>query len=363
MSVYSVMRHRLLIAVVVGCATGLVAAFSHRAEPSDLTHLVEAARLWLQGGDPYTITYGPYPLFYPFPAVLVMVPLTVLPSPEFWFVWIGVGLFVWSVQRGSSESINRPVAGGQPEIFGGTTRYRVTAARPSISPYAWLVLLSPAGFNLVFVAQWSALITSAALVPALGFLLACKPTLGAALFAAFPSRLAFYGGLIFVAVSLALFPEWPWKFLANTSQAHHSAPILFWGGPLVLLALTRWRHWDARLLVALACVPQSHFYHDGWPLWLIPQTLERSVLFTGLSWVVALAQQSIAPDGHLSAQAFAAERIAVGQFSTILLYLPCLWMVLFPANQSWAIFSNFSVPNWITSGQTLKSVFGTSRRN
>jgi hypothetical protein len=292
----------------------------------------------MAGSDPYAVTHGPFAQLYPFTAVLFAVPFALLPSPDFWFVGFGVGLFVWAIT--------------------GSQRF----------PFAWLVLLSPGMFQLVFVSQWSALLTGAALIPAAGFLLACKPTIGAALFVAFPTRTAFLSVLLFGVLSLAVYPEWPWRWREVLQDTGHMvAPVMLWGGPLVLIALLQnvrragldtglpqlrggptgllttdrlvsfhdaaaraiMPSWDARLLVALACVPQTHFYYDAWPLWLIPRTLEQAALLTASSWAMSFVQIALTgPDGDASAVAYAAERAAVGQLSVVFVYLPCLWFVM-----------------------------------
>src|SRR5262249_24616479 len=60
---------------------------------------------------------------------------------------------------------------------------------------------------------------------------------------------------------------------------------------LTLAALARWRRPEARLLVAMACVPQLMYFADQLPLWLIPRTRRESMVLTATSvaaWVLAL---------------------------------------------------------------------------
>jgi hypothetical protein len=80
----------------------------------------------------------------------------------------------------------------------------------------------------------------------------------------------------------------------------------------------------------LACVPQTQFWYDAWPLFLIPQTLERATLLAGCMWIAALVQLQIVPFGDTSAAAYYAERFWVGQLSVPLVYLPCLSFILRP---------------------------------
>ena len=75
--------------------------------------------------------------------------------------------------------------------------------------FAWFAVFTPAFIYTVRMSQWPTFITAAGLLPWLGFLLACKPTVGAAMWVAFPNRKAVIGGLIFAVSSLTLLPTWP----------------------------------------------------------------------------------------------------------------------------------------------------------
>jgi hypothetical protein len=249
------LKRRIALCAAVAVVAGAWSAVLHLREGSDFDVVVRGAAAWLGGGDPFELRGHYFPLLYPFTAVLFAVPFSFLPYPDFWFVGLGVALFAWA-------------ATSQPRLH-----------------WSLMVLASPAMLQLFHLAQWSALLTAAALLPSVGFLLACKPSVGAALWCAFPTRRTAVGVLVFTAASLALFPSWPWRWLAQVQTAFHvQAPITFWGGPLVLLALYYWRTWEARLLVALACVPQSGFYYDIWPLFLIPRRVEEAVYLLIASW-------------------------------------------------------------------------------
>jgi hypothetical protein len=138
--------------------------------------------------------------------------------------------------------------------------------------------------------QFSPLLMTMALVPALGFLAAIKPNLGLALFVRRPTWIAVAGGLLFVGLSLALFPSWPLDWLDSlrrdvTDRHAHSMPVRVMGGFLLLFAAIAWRNANGRLLLALSLVPQQLFFYDQLPLWLIPRTRNESVLLTGASQV------------------------------------------------------------------------------
>ena len=105
--------------------------------------------------------------------------------------------------------------------------------------------------------QWAPLLMAAALTPAFSFLLAIKPTLGFALWSAYPNRWAVIGGLLFVGISLLVRPGWIPEWLASVSRTPHESNLLRPGGFLMLLGLLRWRRPEGRLLAVLCLVPQT----------------------------------------------------------------------------------------------------------
>ena len=177
--------------------------------------------------------------------------------------------------------------------------------------------------------QWSPLLTGAALLPGLGFLLACKPTVGAALWVAYPTRRSLIGAILFAALSLALFPGWPLRWIADLSAATHiRAPMTFHGGPLLLFAMLRWRRPEARLLAGLSVIPQTPELYEALPLFLIPQTTGQGALLAALCYGVVFARGAgVAPADYLSDTAL------TGQWMVWLLYVPCLIMVLARPNR------------------------------
>jgi hypothetical protein len=79
---------------------------------------------------------------------------------------------------------------------------------------------------------------------------------------------------------------------AGTAQARgvFLAPVASPLGPVVLLALTRWRRPEARLLVALACVPQVTMGYEALPLLVaLPSTRVQALALSVLSWLFAVA--------------------------------------------------------------------------
>ena len=296
-------RKRVLLTATVSLAAGGY-ALAHRwpdfTRASDLLQVRMGAGAWIHGLDPYRTVRDsgawPYPLLYPFPALIVSSPLAFVPAwlAEAMFVFLSTALLAWGVTR------DRVV---QPALV-------VFAS----APFLYAVALS----------QWSPLLTGAAFVPWAGFLLVCKPTIGFALFAAFPRLSTAIGSAVLLAISFFLWPGWvhEWRVaLANAPNA--IAPVTLWGGPLVLLALLKWKRPEARLLVALACVPHTTLAYEAVPLFLVPRTWNEA-------WVL-WAGTFAAFIGHGLTGPYASQLSWVRAGGLWLLggaYLPCLLMVL-----------------------------------
>ena len=274
-------RTRLAVALLIGVAAGAFTALSlSRAhEPSDFEFWWRAARVLLDGGDPYlrveNTSGWPLPdrLFYPLPTLLVTVPVAWMPLPLAAGIMLGLssGVLAWVLSR---EGLGR------------------------------LWLFATPGFLMALkVGQWSPILTLAALVPALGWLAAVKPTLGVAVLAYHPTRRAIVGALGFLAVSVAVLPRWPLEWLANLhSVAGHPAPIRTILGAITVLALICWREPEGRLLLAMACVPQLLFFADQLPLALIARSAREAMFLVAVGtaawwtwWWTTRGQSSYVP--------------------------------------------------------------------
>ena len=101
------------------------------------------------------------------------------------------------------------------------------------------------------------------------------------------------------------------------------APVTTAGGAFALLALLRWRRPEARLVVALACVPQTPLLYETVPLFLVPSTItEGGVLWLG-SWLVVLWNSRSGPPVYDLPHLITSAR-AIGW----LMYVPCVVMIL-----------------------------------
>ncbi|MEO8561444.1 MAG: hypothetical protein ABI601_05180 [bacterium] len=192
--------------------------------------------------------------------------------------------------------------------------------------YRLLVLGSPCFVMAISLVQWSPLLTAAGMLAPLGALAVCKPNLGLALFARRPTWWIAGGGLVLLIVSLALVPSWPMEWRRVVSgMSYYQSPVTVMGGPLLLLAVLRWRDPDARLLLAMSVIPSNLILYDQLPLFLIARTRrEMMVLFIG-SWLVPIVTKLIVPEwvhDDIVSQTFI--RAPVVAF----LFLPALYIVL-----------------------------------
>lgn len=135
--------------------------------------------------------------------------------------------------------------------------------------------------------QWSPLLLAVALLPStlLYPLTMLKPQLG------LPIALLQFGWLraaicvAILALLLLIYPTWPLDWLNHTGTYDGGIPLLVLpGGPLLLLALLRWRTPRARWLLLYALMPQRVFY-DQLLLFLVIQTQREMLLFVVLTWL------------------------------------------------------------------------------
>ena len=292
---------------------------------SDFDQVWAAARAWVQGRNPYD-EVGPgapfhwkWPLYYPFPAVLLATPVALLPVLYARMVFAGVsaGLFTWAISRD------------------GWAR--------------WPILFSVAFLVSVDLVQWSPLLSAMYFIPALGALVVVKPNFGLPLLAAAVRRRdALWivgGGAGLVVVSLALLPSWPAEWLANVRSApHFRAPVTRPLGFLLLLAVLRWRRAEARWLLGLALMPQAPSFYD--PLLLVAVCVtwwESAVLALG-TWALLRVAIVLGPQVD-----YAIWGPVVGNAAIWTCYLPALVIILLRPNVGPvpAVFPRF----WAKTGQ------------
>jgi hypothetical protein len=297
------LNQRRLFVGLITLAAGLYVVqlrLPHPERLSDLNQVLFAARAWMQGHNPYEAVKAwgqwPFPLLYPFTAVLAAVPLTVLPvwAAEALFVAFGTALLGWGLTRDPQDS----------------PRLLVFASAPFI--------------HAIVLNQWSPFLAGSALMPWAGFALVCKPNIGLALFAAFPRMASAVSATALLVGSFLFWPGWVahWR-LALAGAPNSISVIALPGGVLMLLAAIRWRHSDGRLLLALSIVPQTTLAYEAVPLFLIPRTWTEA-------WIV-WSGTAIALVGHGYTGPYDSQLAWVRAGGIWLLYcayLPCLVIVL-----------------------------------
>jgi hypothetical protein len=235
---------------------------------ADFGYAWRAGHALLDGRNPYATTGLPF--LYPLPAAMLAAPLT----------WLNV-------------------AGGSAVFVGMSTA--LLAYGMSAAGWWRLITLASPPFLLAFVAaNWSPLIVGATTIPALGGLLVCKPNLGLMVFAGWPRLQVVGGGAAFLLLSLLIFPQWPWEWVASVRAEtfpHH--PVLRWElGVIGLLGLLRWRSPEGRLLAAFTLLPVSAVPYDFLVLWLVPQTRSEMITLTICAWLAAPVMIGIDPNAN-----------------------------------------------------------------
>lgn len=279
-------RWRLAVSALIGAASGAFCFFLMKR-----THLLAGDFIWaihlaqqrLAGRNPYD---EPLQL-YPFTAALFGFPF-VRVAPE-----VGAGAFY-----GLSSAL----------LAFGLTRDGY---------HRLLVFLAyPYWIGMLFV-QWTPLIAASAFFPLLLPATMAKPQIGIPIFVSRFSLRGFCACVFVAAASLVALPRWPMLWMGEFRNYPHFYPILVIPGPILLLALLRYRDRDAVLLLVSACMPQRWFY-DTFTLWLIPKTRREILIAVMLSWPCAIWRWYHVP--HTATE--------VGRWTVVFVYLPMLAILL-----------------------------------
>jgi hypothetical protein len=303
-------NQRLIVALLIGLAAGLFSwgmQLRSGAAP-DFAYPHTAVGFFLDGQNPYDAMDGPpgarfpfdQPLFYPFTALLLVLPFATFNLAA------ATGLFIGLSSAGLAYCITRD----------GLWRVHVFAS-------ASFVFAATVG-------QFSPLLMLMAFNPRFGFLAAVKPNIGLALFIRRPSIQAIIGSLTLLAVSMAIFPTWPSDWLESLRRSvadeTHRAPVLQLGGFVLLLSAIAWRRPAGRLLLTLSVLPQALLFYDQLLLWLIPRTRLQSIFLTAASQVGMIAW-------YLSLDANENPVAAAYPFVVPFLFIPSLGVLLWQQKQ------------------------------
>jgi hypothetical protein len=280
------LRQRICISAAIGLASGTFCCFllwHFHQGAGDFGWSIRLAQRLLARQNPYDTPLEQYPLT----AALFGLP----------FVWM------------------------RPEIAGGLF-YGISSALLAFG-------VSREGYNrlLIFLAypywagllavQWSALIFASAFFPLLLPATLAKPQIGLPVALTRLSRRGVVACLALFLLSLTVMPRWPWLWLAQARHYERFIPLLVFPGPLLALAVLRYRTRDAWFLLLTAAMPQRWFF-DAFILWLIPKS-RREILFTeALSWVAGIWRWYHIPHSFTE----------VGRFTIAFIYLPMLAVIL-----------------------------------
>jgi hypothetical protein len=298
------MTRRRQIAVVASAAgwCAAVALLGHLLPGSamwDAAQLYYGGRALLLGRDPYASIqeHFPYPLLYPLPAVVLFAPLAVLPPLA--------ARVVWAALQGAAFGL------------AGTR-----------NPPLLVGLLSAGFLEAVLLGQWSPFLAAAAVLPFLGVVWAAKPTLGVALFTAYPSRAALSTGALLLLVATLIMPSWPTRWAEVAQQQIYKPPILRPGGILLWLGLFQWRLREGRLLVALSLVPQTTSMYETVILFLLANERREAYGLAGLSLGAALLNPWLGPWHQQQGQSLSDHLDARWPLTLLFFYLPAVAIVL-----------------------------------
>ncbi len=204
------MRTRIVISAAIGVATGtycwfLLVHFHQGA--ADFSWAIRAARYLLERKNPYDTPLEQYPLT----AAFFGLPFVWLPPEVAGAIFYGIssGLLAFGLTRQ------------------GYHRLLVFLAYPY-----WAGILT---------VQWAPLITASAFFPVLLPVTMVKPQIGLPVGLTHLSWRGVAGCVVLGVLSLAVMPRWPWLWAGQLGYYEHFIPLLVFPGPLLALALLRYR--------------------------------------------------------------------------------------------------------------------------
>ncbi|HEY1013632.1 MAG TPA: hypothetical protein VGE07_13055 [Herpetosiphonaceae bacterium] len=308
------MKKRILLAALIGLATGLLSygwmtyynwdvVTQVPGVLNDFTWPYRGAEVLRAGANPYDANLEPLPydhfapLYYPLTTVLYALPFTYLP------LHVGAACFM-----GLSSALLAFAA--TAEGWGGL-----------------MVFTGPSYWVAFIMLQWGPLLTAAAFLPALFFPLALlKPNLGVpvALVNFTWRRALVWAGLLLL--TLLVLPTWPLDWLDNLKANQHTIPLLLFPGFLLALSAVRWRDKEGRLFMLLCLLPQRLIIYDEIILWAVAKTFRERALLSIAGWATVLTWMLILDKPTMAIE----ERWVLVGF-----WLPMLAILVAPAAQKW----------------------------
>ena len=298
-------RPRLVVSAVAGSMALVLSYIELRMRGhlgSDFNWMWAAARYFWHGHNPYyNPAFGtghPYPfhnpLPYPLPAVFFSMPFA--PFPPYFAAALFFGVSVAILAFGASR-------------------------------HGWLYLpmfLSAPLVVAATVAQWSPLVVAGAFLPAFLPILVIKPNLAVAINGRKPLFSSIPMTVLTVVISFIVLPTWVHDWLNTLSQHYNPIPLFVLPfGPILLLSLVAWRRPAGRLLILMMLIPQTPYFYDQLPLWLIPETKRQGAYLSIFSWISLCGWWLVHGHDSMGASVYAAQPWIV-----TLIYLPAMTVVL-----------------------------------
>lgn len=281
------MRWRIAVSAAIGLASGVFCWFlmvRFHQDAADFRWALHLASRVLARQNPYDTPLEQYPL----PAAVFAFP----------FLWL-----------------KPEVSAG---VFWGISSFLLALGLTRNGYQRLLIFLAYPYWAGILTVQWSPIIAASAFFPLLLPVTMAKPQVGLPVFL---TRLSVRGTIacaVVGIVSFALLPSWPMLWLRQGAPNYaHFFPLLTFPGPLLFLALLRYRERDALLLLASAAMPQRWFF-DSFILWLIPRSRREIVWTVFFSWGAGIWRWYHFPHSLTE----------VGRWTVIFLYLPMLVVVL-----------------------------------
>jgi hypothetical protein len=280
------MRGRVAVSIAIGAASGLFCWFlmvHFHQGAADFNWALHLAQRLLASQNPYDTPLEQYPLT----AGLLALPfLRVAPEVAAGLFWgISSFLLAWGLTRK------------------GYTRLFIFLAYPY-----WAGILT---------VQWSPIIAASAFFPLLLPVTMAKPQIGLPVFLTHLNRRGIAACGLLAVISLLAMPSWPLLWVRQLGNYQHFIPLVILPGPILLLALVRYRDRDAWLLLLAAVMPQRWFF-DNFILWLIPKSRREICATVFVSWAAGIWRWYHFP--HSFPQ--------VGRWVVLCFYLPMLAILL-----------------------------------
>ena len=266
---------RVLLAIVIGLAAAAMHYFSaaRNGSLSDFSILWFGGKLLGSGANPYALI-GPQQtidlpshVFYPAPALVAIMPFTLVP------VHFAGAVFVFA----SSALL----------VFGATRDgWHLIPIFPSV-----------AFMTSARLGQVSILMCAALFIPALTFFSVIKPQASIPILGASRSVrewiLAGAGAVLLAGASFLLLPDWPREWLSTLATADYfRPPIMTLPGIGIALVLLRWRRPEAWLVFLAACLPQTWYPYNGLILLTVAANYREASalsLISSFGWLVTYA--------------------------------------------------------------------------